>query len=73
MSGGGPSRYQTKIIVAGTAVPDFTSSELCDGYGTMDPEQVVERMLLAGEYAMLSDEILKLSGLDDEAEEEAKN
>lgn len=71
------SRYQTCLVIAGTAVPDFTSAELCEGYGVIDPEMVVGRMLYAGEYMKLANEILRISGLDDEsdaeAEEEAKN
>ena len=71
------SKYQTCIVIAGTVVPDFTDAELCEGYGVVDPEMVVGRMLYAGEYMKLANEILRLSGLDDEsgeeAEEEAKN
>ncbi len=64
------SRYQTSIVIAGTIRPDFTDAELCEGYGVVDPEMVVGKMLYAGEYMKLADEILKLSGLTEEAEEE---
>ena len=71
------SKYQTCLVIAGTVVPDFSDAELCEGYGVLDPEMVVGRMLYAGEYMKLANEILRLSGLDDEsgeeAEEEAKN
>lgn len=71
------SRYQTCLVIVGTVRPDFTDSQLCDGYGVVDPEMVVGKMLYVGEYMKLADEILKLSGLDEdseaEAEEEAKN
>lgn len=69
-----PTEYQKAFIVAGTVEPDFTSKEICDAYGVLDPMEVPGKMLLAGEYMKLSDAIMKLSGLDDEeAETEAKN
>ncbi len=63
--------YQTALVIAGTVQPDFTDAELCEGYGVLDPYQVVGKMLLVGEYSKLADEILKLSGLDEESDEEA--
>lgn len=71
------ARYQLEVVVAGTVRPDFTDSELCEGWGVVDPTMVVGKMLFSGEYARLAEEIIKLSGFDedsaDEAEEEAKN
>lgn len=64
------ARYQTCLVIAGTVVPDFTDAELCEGYGVIDPEMAVGRMLYAGEHMRLANEILKLSGLDDESDEE---
>lgn len=62
------------VILAGTVDPDFTSKEICERYGVLDPSMVPGRMLLAGERAKLSDAIMELSGYNDEdAEEEAKN
>ena len=65
------------LVVKATVTPDFTSKELCDAYGVVDPELCTARMLYAGEFQLLVDEILNLSGLDDESgeavEEEAKN
>lgn len=66
-------RYVNALIVAGTVFPDFRAKELCEAYGTLDPLQVPGKMLLAGEYQKLSDAIMSLSGLsDDAAEEEAE-
>lgn len=71
------NKYQAALVIAGTIRPDFTDAELCDGWGVVDPEMLVGRMLYAGEYMKLADEILDLSGLGDDAEaeieEEAKN
>lgn len=70
-------KYQRALVVKATVTPDFTSKELCDAYGVVDPELCTARMLYAGEFQLLVDEILNLSGLDDESgeavEEEAKN
>ena len=63
-------RYVNALIVAGTVFPDFRAKELCEAYGTLDPLQVPGKMLLAGEYQKLSDAIMSLSGLSDDAAEE---
>lgn len=61
------------LVIAGTVTPNFRSKELCDAYSVIDPEQLIGKMLLAGEYAKLSDAILTLSGMGDDVEAEAKN
>lgn len=65
--------YAQKLVLAGTMEPDFTASEMCAAYGTMDPTEVPGKMLLAGEYRRLSDAIAALSDFNDDAEAEAKN
>jgi xkdN-like protein len=66
--------YTRRIIVAGTVEPDFSSRELCEAYGTLDPLQVPAKMLLSGEFATLLKAITELSGFDaDSPEDEAKN
>ncbi len=71
------TKYMKAIIVAATVHPDFRDERLCDAYGVVDPILVVGKMLLAGEQTKLADEILALSGLDEDTaaaeEEEAKN
>lgn len=67
------ARLTRLLVIAGTVVPDFRSKELCDAYGVLDPEQALGKMLLAGEYAKLSEAILNLSGMGDNIEAEAKN
>lgn len=66
-----------ELVIAATVEPDFSSAEVCDAYGTKIPTQVPGKMLLAGEYDRLLQEILVLSGFDTgaaaELEEEAKN
>ena len=69
------SLLSPRIVVAATVEPDFTSEELCRAYGVLDPLEVPGKMLLAGEFKKLSEEIMRLSGFDDaeDLEEEAKN
>ena len=67
-------KYVRSLIVAATVEPDFRDKELCEGFGTLNPEEVPGKMLLAGEFQKLADAISELSGFDDDsAEEEAKN
>ena len=66
--------FSRRVVVQATVEPDFSSTELCEGFGVMDPLQVPGKMLLSGEYAKLLKEIMALSGFDDiNAEEAAKN
>lgn len=67
-------KYVRSLIVAATVEPDFRDKALCEGFGTLNPEEVPGKMLLAGEFQKLADAISELSGFDDDsAEEEAKN
>lgn len=67
--------YSRRIVVAATVEPDFSSKELCDGFGVVDPLLVPAKMLLVGEYNKLLEEIMGLSGieLENDIEEDAKN
>lgn len=67
------TEYGNRLVVAATVMPDFTSEELCKGFGTLDPLEVPGKMLLSGEFAKLSRAIMELSGFDDDLEEAAKN
>lgn len=66
--------YSRAMVVAATVEPDFSSKEMCEAYGVLDPNLVPVKMLLTGEYAKLLQAITEISGLDDDlAAEEAKN
>ena len=67
------NEYISRIIVAATLEPDFTSAEVCGHFGTKDPIQVPGKMLLAGEFSKLSTAILELSGFEESLDDEAKN
>lgn len=62
-----------RTVVAATVEPGFSSQEMCDAYGVLDPLMVPGKMLLSGEYARLMQEITDLSGFDADIGEEAKN
>lgn len=65
--------FARRMAVAATVEPDFSSKEICDAYGTMNPLEVPGKMLLSGEFAKLLKEIMQLSGFEDNLEEQAKN
>lgn len=62
------------LIVKAVVDPNFASKEALAHFGASDEGECVQKALLAGEIATLQNEILMLSGFDDEEEiEEAKN
>ena len=67
--------YHRRLIVECTVSPDFRDSKLCKTYNVVDPNDVAAEMFLAGEYAKLINEVMKLNGYKDidELAEEAKN
>ncbi len=67
--------YTRRLIVACTAYPDFTNSELCQAYGVMDPLMVPGKMLNSGEYKRLLQAIMEFNDFTSavDLEEEAKN
>lgn len=66
--------FNRRIVVAGTVDPDFTSTEVCQACGVLDPTLAPAKSLLAGEFAKLRDAIADLSGFNgDTVEQEAKN
>nr|WP_325301108.1 phage portal protein [uncultured Oscillibacter sp.] len=64
--------YTRRLVVAATVDPDFSSKELCDGLGVVDPLLVPGKLLLPGEYRKLCNKIMELSGFDETGAEEAE-
>lgn len=62
------AEYSRRLIVAATVSPDFSSKEMCDGYGVLDPLLVPSKMLFSGEFAKLQSAILEISGFEDTPE-----
>lgn len=52
------------LTAAGVVFPNLNDAELQKAYGTLGAENVLEKMLTVGEFATLSEEVSKLSGLD---------
>lgn len=62
------------LIVKSVVEPSFSSPQLLEHFGASDAGECVQKALLAGEIATLQNEILLLSGFNDEEEiEEVKN
>jgi hypothetical protein len=59
------------VIEKGCIVPKWNAKELQEKYG--DSSTAIQSLLLAGEIAKLSAEIMELSGFGDEDEDELPN
>lgn len=57
-------QFNCLIISSGTVKPNWAHAKLKAEYGASSGEEVVKRMLLAGELSSLSDAILDLSGFN---------
>lgn len=68
--------FNEQLIINYTLEPNFKDAESIQKGGCVSPEQLLNRVLLAGEVITLSEEISRLSGFDkdlDEIRDEAKN
>ncbi|WP_334077983.1 phage tail assembly chaperone [Paenibacillus sanfengchensis] len=63
-------QFGALVIQKACLIPDWSAKELTEKYGT--PTEAILGLLLAGEIAKLSAEILEISGFDSD-EEEIKN
>ena len=66
------NKYLTDLCVASVVFPDLKSSELQDSYGVRGESDLLEVMLLPGEYATLLAEVQKINGYDNDKFEELK-
>lgn len=70
------SAYINELVASAVVFPDLKNAELQKAYGVMGETNLLSKMLLVGEFAILSEAVQKLSGLDeDDSEkiEEVKN
>jgi hypothetical protein len=68
--------YNSKLLVASIVYPDLNNKGLQENYGVMCAEDLLDRMLSAGEYTMLTAKVLEINDFDldiNEQIEEAKN
>lgn len=70
------NEYLTKTVAAAVVHPNLNDAGLQDSYGAHGAEDLIQKMLTAGEYTELLIAVQELSGFDvddEELEEEAKN
>ena len=70
------SKFNLLICAGQTVYPDFSNAELLKKAGCATATELIQKKLLAGEIAELSNQICKISGFDsdiNEDVEEAKN
>lgn len=71
-----PEVYLAKIAAASVVYPDLKDAELQKSYGVVGAEELLKKMLLAGEYATLIQKAQEINGFDRDintAIEEIKN
>src|SRR5690625_5143706 len=69
-------QFNNSIVIGFTLEPNFKDAESIKKIGCMTPEQYLDKVLLPGEIAELSNQIQQLSGFNkdmDELVDEAKN
>lgn len=57
-------QFNTALIAAATVQPNWGDSKLLAKYNASGPEEVIKRLLLAGELSALGDVVLDLSGFN---------
>lgn len=62
-------KYNAAVVVAATVRPNWGDPKLTSALKLSSGEEVVKRKLTAGEFSMLSDAVLDLSGFGDGIEE----
>jgi len=62
-------KFNCLLIAAATVKPKWDHPRLLEKYEASGPEEVVKRILLAGELSSLGDIVLSLSGFDEKLEE----
>lgn len=64
------SDYILEMTTSAVVFPDLTSAELQNAYNTLGASSLLQKMLLAGEYAELAQAVQDLSGLDQDINED---
>lgn len=61
--------FNVSLIAASTLSPNWANAQLLAKYGASGAEEVIKRVLLAGELSALGDVVLDLSGFNTELED----
>jgi hypothetical protein len=59
-----PDLYVAKMVVACVVYPNLKDAELLQSYGVMAADELLKKMLLAGEYATLAEKVQEINGFD---------
>lgn len=62
-------QFNTALIATATVKPNWGDSKLLAKYSASGPEEVIKRILLAGELSALGDVVLDLSGFNTDLED----
>lgn len=62
-------QFNCSLIAAATVKPNWSDAKLITQFNASGPEEVIKRILLAGELTQLSEQVLDLSGYNTELEE----
>jgi hypothetical protein len=68
--------YINELVASAVVYPDLKNAELQKAYGVLGEVDLLKKMLLIGEFAVLAQKVQELAGLDEdinELVEEAKN
>lgn len=68
--------YLSRMTAESVVFPNLKNAELQESYGVLGAEELLKKMLTAGEYANLLEIVQKVNGFNSDAEdlvEEAKN
>ncbi|SCY93248.1 phage tail assembly chaperone [Alkaliphilus peptidifermentans] len=71
-----PEEYLSKLIVASVVFPNLKDAQLQKSYGVIGSDELIKKMLLAGEYSSLVEKIQKTNGFNvdiNEIVDEVKN
>ena len=69
-------KYFVDLVLKSLVYPDLDDKELQDSWGVMDSRELINAMLLPGEYAALLQEVQKINGWDlnvEDIKDEVKN
>ncbi len=63
------SEFDAGLVATATTNFDWNAKELLAHHKSSDAKQLIRKMLLAGEIAVITDKIMEISGYSDELEE----
>lgn len=60
------SNFQAELIIESVVEPDLKNSRLCEKFGTMDPVEMVKKLLTPGEYLKIIGACMEVNGYIDD-------